>query len=372
MWWVGALGAAPSVTTGAGQVLDLGSQHPTRAGLVGLEITSISDIVTKCEIHSGFLHRGAEKLFEVRDYRQILMLSDRHDWLAPFNGELVSAMAVEQAMGLIPPRRAVVLRTLLAEVTRIASHLGFLSFPFHVVDPRSTALRAVRDGHRQLVLHLSGNRLHPMLNRLGGLAADANQAWLAALEAWLADVDALPLEQRVEACGFRPGLGLLDQVLIDQHGVSGPAARAAGLPRDLRRTPGYLAYPELDWGEPVLGDQSDVSGRFRQWVAEVRESTTLVRSAVELLAATDGPVDVKLSKIIKVPDCEVWLELEGPLGLTGVHLVSRGGTTPWRFKLRTPTAANVNILQQAMIGARVDEMASVVASMGWTIGDLDK
>ena len=123
------------------------------------------------------MHRGAEKLFEVRDYRQILMLADRHDWQAPFSGELGIALACEKMLGLEVPSRAVWLRTLLAEHTRIVSHLGFLGYvPFRLGLSGRTA--AVRELLRSQTQGLTGNRIHPMANRLGGLAVDADQVWL--------------------------------------------------------------------------------------------------------------------------------------------------------------------------------------------------
>ncbi|HEX3199681.1 MAG TPA: NADH-quinone oxidoreductase subunit D, partial [Propionibacteriaceae bacterium] len=154
-------------------MLDLGPEHPSNAGLIELQLWTQGNVITTARIVVGAMHRGAEKLFEVRDYRQILMLADRHDWQAPFFGELAVALACEQLMALAVPERAVWLRTLLAEHTRILSHCGFLGYVAHRTrsDP---GLRRLREELRTQTLRLTGNRIHPMATRVGGLAVDAD------------------------------------------------------------------------------------------------------------------------------------------------------------------------------------------------------
>jgi NADH-quinone oxidoreductase subunit D len=177
---VGSLapGVLPSTQPGrlpAGTImLDLGPEHPSNAGLIELRLWTEDDVITTASILVGAMHRGAEKLFEVRDYRQILMLADRHDWQAPFFGELAVAMACEQMMGVAIPDRAVWLRTLLAEHTRILSHCGFLGYVAHRLqgDP---GLRDLREALRTQTLRLTGNRIHPMW-----LVYKPNDGWRSA------------------------------------------------------------------------------------------------------------------------------------------------------------------------------------------------
>ncbi|MGD8214822.1 NADH-quinone oxidoreductase subunit D [Aestuariimicrobium sp. Y1814] len=377
-WWLGAL--APQTTDGVatppGKIVDLGPQHPSRAGLLRLRV-DLDDRrrISSVAIQPGFLHRGAEKLFEVRDYRQVLMLADRHDWQAPFSGELVAALACEQLLGLSAPPRAVWLRTLLAEVARIHSHLGLLTWVGHALADRglSARTRRARDTCRELMLALSGNRLHPMLNRLGGLAGDPDPSWFKALAQWLDEVDSLPLRDGVIDLALPGGLAEMSFEQVQAFGVSGPAARASGWVGDLRRQPGYLAYSDLEWPSvenPVT--TGDVTARFLWLTHDIQYSTQLVRQCVERLAGIDSPITTPLSRIIKLPDAETWLTIEAPLGLAGIHVVSRGGTTAWRFKLRTPTFAQVNVLQQVLVGVPEQWAPAVIASFGYTIGDLDK
>ena len=160
-------------------LLDLGPDHPSQAGLIELRLWTSDGMISSAQVVVGAMHRGVEKLFEVRDYTQILMLADRHDWQAPFSGELTVARACEQMMGLVVPERAVWLRTLLAEHTRILSHAAFLTWVARV-SAADAGLHRLREALREQTLALTGNRIHPMVNRIGGLAADADPGWLRA------------------------------------------------------------------------------------------------------------------------------------------------------------------------------------------------
>ena len=219
-------------------------------------------MITRAEVVVGAMHRGAEKLFEVRDYRQILMLADRHDWHAPFSGELLVALACERLLGLTVPARAVWLRTLLAEHTRILSHCAFLSYVSQRGRGGSVDLVGLREELRGQTLLLSGNRIHPMINRVGGLAADADDRWLRAEErvATRAAAAGERLASMIHAApfaGLTAGVAEIGPTTIEQYGISGPAARASGVgPRPaassalpgVRRTGGVDHRPGFDGG----------------------------------------------------------------------------------------------------------------------------
>lgn len=325
--------------------------------------------ITHVDIRPGYLHRAAEKLFEVRDYRSLIMLADRHDWLSSFSGELVVTHAVEHAMGLAPPIRAVWLRTLLAELGRIHSHLSFLS---HVSTGHTTdRLWDVVEGLRSALLAWSGNRVHPMLNRVGGLAADMPSAWPVTVAAVLRQVDDLSDSLHELLNGREPRLGGLGVTAVEtcmQYGLSGPVARAAGIRLDARRD-GLLAYPDV-FVDSQRRTGGDALSRFRVLADELVSSRQMVQNCLDGLPG--GEVSVRLSRRLKVPEGEHLSELEAPWGLASALLVSRGGPTPWRLALRTPTFANVSALSQLLVGVRECEIADVVASVGYGIGDLDK
>ncbi len=358
-------------------LLDLGPDHPSRAGLLELRLWTEADRITSVEVVVGAMHRGAEKLFEVRDYRQILMLADRHDWHAPFAGELGIVLTCEQMLGWEIPERAAWLRTLLAEHTRILSLLGFLGYLGHVAG-RPAAAEA-REQLRAQTYQLTGNRIHPMANRLGGLAVDADDRWLdeelecldqvQQVTTTLVEVLGVPDRGRLGA-----GVGVLTPEVISQYGVSGPAARASGVNLDLRVQQPYLAYPEL---APLLVRApvpltGDASTRFAVMAHDVSVSIELVRAAAERLRTVRGPVSVKLPKIVKLPEGETYLATEAPLGMAGVHLVSRGEKTPWRLKLRTPSFNNVAALESLLLHVGVAQLEVTLASMGYVVGDIDK
>jgi NADH-quinone oxidoreductase subunit D len=323
------------------------------------------------------MHRGAEKLFEVRDYRQILMLADRHDWQAPFFGELAVAMICEQMMGLTVPDRAVWLRTLLAEHTRILSHCGFLVYVSHRLS-RDPGLRDLREQLRTQTLRLTGNRIHPMATRVGGLGVDADDAWLRAerqvaeqatrvAEAVLAMIDS------AEFSALTSGVAVLDRDTIAQFGVSGPAARASGVDLDLRRQRPYLAYAELaGMITPPTWHSGDAQSRLGVLAEELMTSASLIIACIEQLQGLSGPVSVRLGKIIRIPEGEAYVSIEAPLGIAGVFLVSRGEKTPWRLKLRTPSFNNISSLERLLVGVRTEALEATLASIGYVVGDIDK
>ena len=358
-------------------MLDLGSEHPSHAGLIELRLWTEDDVITTARVVVGAMHRGAEKLFEVRDYRQILMLADRHDWQAPFFGELAVAMICEQMMGLTVPDRAVWLRTLLAEHTRILSHCGFLVYVPHRLS-RDPGLRDLREQLRTQTLWLTGNRIHPMATRVGGLAVDADDAWLRAerevaeqatrvAEAVLAMIDS------AEFSALTSGVAVLDRDTIGQFGVSGPAARASGVDLDLRRQRPYLAYAELaGMITPPTRHSGDAHARLGVLAEELITSASLIIACTEQLQGLSGPVSVRLGKIIRIPEGEAYVSIEAPLGIAGVFLVSRGEKTPWRLKLRTPSFNNISSLERVLVGVRTEALEATLASIGYVVGDIDK
>lgn len=349
--------------------ISLGERHPSHVGAIAADFRTSGDVITEVSIQPGYLHRAAEKLFEVRDYRSLIMLADRHDWMASFSGELVTTLAVESAMRLTPPPRATRLRTLLAEYARLHSHLSYLSYVAEVEFVSS--LWATVDDLRNGLLHWSGNRVHPMLCRVGGLSTDVPEGWLNSLGTLLGRVSTLAGQLRgsLENTGERfRGLAVVNPTICHEYGLSGPVARSCGLDLDLRRS-GLLDYGSCFEPAPVR-TAGDAHARLALLVDELDTSCAMVSRLAE--GVPEGPVATKLSRRLKVPEGEHFSEVEAPWGTAGVLLVSRGGPTPWRLALRTPTFANVSALERLLVGARTDQVADVVASMGYAIGDLDK
>nr|CAA9322451.1 MAG: NADH-ubiquinone oxidoreductase chain D [uncultured Nocardioidaceae bacterium] len=365
-------------------VLNIGPQHPATHGVLRLKLTLDGERIVHCEPVVGYMHRGAEKLFEVRDYRQIIVLSNRHDWLSAFSNELGVVLAVERMMGMEVPVRAVWLRTLLAELNRVLNHLMFLgSYPLEVgaITPIFYAFRE-RETIQQVMEELSGGRMHYMFNRVGGLKEDMPAGWLgragaavAAVRSRLPQIEDLIMGNEI----FRArtvGVGRLSPELVHAYGVSGPIARASGVDFDLRRDEPYLAYDEL-YADGVLRvvtrDTGDCFARFELLMEQVKVSLDIADACIErLLALPVGPINVRLPKILKVPEGSTYAWTENPLGLNGYYLVSRGDKTPWRMKMRTASFNNISVLPELLEGYVVADMVAILGSMFFVVGDVDK
>jgi NADH-quinone oxidoreductase subunit D len=365
-------------------VLNIGPQHPATHGVLRLRLTMDGERILGCEPIIGYMHRGAEKLFEVRDYRQIIVLANRHDWLSAFSNELGVVLAVERMMGLEVPARAVWIRTLMAELNRVLNHLMFLgSYPLELgaITPIFYAFRE-RETVQAVMEELSGGRMHYMFNRVGGLKEDLPVGWLdragAAVDAVrgrLPDIENLVLGNEI----FRArtvGVGRLAPELITSYGVSGPIARASGVDVDLRRDEPYLAYDELarDGVLRVVGrTDGDCFARFSVLLDQVKVSLDLADACLDRLASMPaGPVNVRLPKILKVPEGQTYAWTENPLGINGYYLVSRGDKTPWRLKLRSASFNNIAVLPEMLPGCVVADMVAILGSMFFVVGDIDK
>lgn len=226
---VGIGGAAESTD----MVLNIGPQHPSTHGVLRLRLVLDGERIQHAEPVIGYMHRGAEKLFEARDYRQIIMLANRHDWLSAFSNELGVVLAVERMLGMEVPERAVWMRTLLAELNRVLNHLMFLgSYPLELggITPVFHAFRE-REELQTVMEEISGGRMHYMFNRVGGLKEDLPAGWLGRARHAVAEVrsrmdvfDNLVLGNEIFR-GRTRGVGVLAPETVHGYGVSGPIAR---------------------------------------------------------------------------------------------------------------------------------------------------
>ncbi len=363
-------------------VLNIGPQHPATHGVLRLRLTLDGERVIACEPIIGYMHRGVEKLFEVRDYRQIIVLANRHDWLSAFSSELGVVLAVEDMLGMEVPERATWIRTLLAELNRVLNHLMFLgSYPLELgaITPIFYAFRE-RETIQEVMEEVSGGRMHYMFNRVGGLKEDIPAGWTGRASAAIATVRTRLQELEDLIFGneiFRArtkGIGVLSPALVEAYGVSGPIARASGLDLDLRRDEPYLAYGELQdvLRVPVLTD-GDCYSRFAVLLEQTKVSLDLADACLARLAElAPGPVNVRLPKILKAPEGSTYVWTENPLGLNGYYLVSRGEKTPWRLKLRTASFNNVAVLPEIVGGTVVADLVAILGSMFFVVGDVDK
>ena len=308
-------------------VLNIGPQHPATHGVLRIKLVLDGELIVSAEPIIGYMHRGAEKLFEVRDYRQAVVLANRHDWLSAFCNELGMVMSVERMLGMEVPVRAVWGRTLLAELNRALNHLTFLgSYPLEVgaISPIFYAFRE-REALQRVMEEASGGRMHFMFNRVGGLKEDLPAGWLGRVREVVGEVrrrmgelDRLVHGNEV----FRArtvGIGVLTREQVQQYGVSGPIARASGLDMDLRRDEPYLAYGELtDVLRVVTREAGDCFARFECLLEQVYVSLDLVDACVDRMQALPpGPINLRLPKVLKAPEGHTYCWTENPLGMNG-------------------------------------------------------
>jgi NADH-quinone oxidoreductase subunit D len=379
---VGA-GAGEFATTD--MVLNIGPQHPATHGVLRLRLTLDGERIVQCEPIIGYMHRGAEKLFEVRDYRQIVVLANRHDWLSAFANELGVVMAAERMLGMEVPVRAIWARTLMAELNRVLNHLMFLgSYPLEVgaITPIFYAFRE-REAIQQVMEEISGGRMHYMFNRVGGLKEDLPAGWLSRVSSAVSGVRSrLPalrdmvLGNEIFQARTR-GVGVLSAEAIHAYGVSGPIARASGVDFDLRRDEPYLAYPQLfrpgGRGRVVTRKEGDCYARFSVLSEQVSVSLDMADACVDQLRSLPaGPINVRLPKVLKVPEGHTYCWTENPLGINGYYLVSRGEKTPWRLKLRSASFNNIAVLPELLAGCLIADMVAILGSMFFVVGDIDK
>ncbi|MCW2907482.1 MAG: hypothetical protein JWL68_2271 [Actinomycetia bacterium] len=410
-----AAGPGASDSAGGDLLINLGAGHPSGHGMLRLRLTLEGDRIVTADPVIGYVHRGAEKLFEARDYRQIIVLANRHDWLGAFASELGVVLAAERLAGIEVPPRGVWARTLLAELNRVLSHLAFLgSYPPEVAagaesdevgaaagaggtaagpdeavrsaeaEAEAAAAGAAAARARELLQSImeevSGGRMHYMFNRVGGLKEELPAGWLGRVGAAAAEVRAdLP---RIGAIvrgserfrGRTRGVGVLTSEQVGQYGVSGPAARASGVDFDLRRDEPYLAYGELAGPlRVVTRSEGDCLARFECLLDQVAVSLDLADACASRLASLPpGPLSARIPKVLKIPEGHTYAWTEGPLGLSGYYLVSRGGKTPWRLKVRSASFSNVQVLGELLPGHRVADLSPVLGSMFFVVGDMDR
>ncbi len=369
----------------ADMVLNVGPQHPATHGVLRLRLVIDGERIVSAEPIVGYMHRGAEKLFEVRDYRQIMVLANRHDWLSGFANELGVALVAEAMLGMEVPERATWARTLLAELTRVVSHLVFLgSYPLELgaITPIFFSFRE-REELQAVLEEVSGSRMHLMFNQVGGLREDLPAGWLGRVDAAiklvrsrLPDLESLIVGNEIIEARAR-GVGVLKPETVLAYGVSGPIARASGVDMDLRRDEPYLAYGELfvegGPGRVVTRTAGDGLARLEVLIEQVQVSLDLAEHCVAVLGSLpQGPINVKLPKVLRVPEGHRYLQTENPAGFNGYYLVSRGDKTPWRLKLRSASYNNVSVFSELLPGNLLSDMVSILGSMFFIVGDVDK
>ena len=361
-----------------GMTLNIGPQHPATHGTLRIVARLDGEQVIEAEPIMGYMHRGYEKLTEVRTYPQVTTLINRIDWLGSFANEVPFILAAEQLMEIEAPPRAQWVRTILFELSRVANISLFLGDMGVQLGALTPVFYAFRD--REFVLNqieaVTGGRFHPNFDRIGGLKDDLPAGWidetrevLVKMRTFCDELEDLLMGNEIFEVRTR-GIGIIPADVGLAYGLSGANIRASGVDWDIRRdNPCGLAYDQIDW---QVWTHPDGDSFARYWVRlqEVREATKIIEQLFDGLPS--GPIMAKVPRIIKVPAGEAYVETENPLGAMGYYIVSKGELVPFRVKIRSASFSNLSIAPWLLKGVYVPDIITILASLYFILGDIDR
>ena len=357
--------------------LSIGPAHPATHGVLRVVLDMDGERISNATPVIGYMHRGFEKLAEARDYRQIIALVNRHDWLSAFCNELGVAIAVETMMELEVPERAQWIRVLMAEWNRILNHLlllGSYALELGALTPMFYTVRE-REDIQNILEAATGGRLHYTYTRVGGLKEDLPRGFLQAsagmaerMKGAIQQYEDLLMGNEIFIARTK-NVGILPQDVALDYGVSGCALHATGINEDVRVSQPYAAYDKVDVHVPT-GTNGDSYDRFYCLIERMKASVNIIEQVHDNIPA--GPVNVKLPKIVKAPEGAIHVRTENPLGQGGYYLVSDGQKTPWRMKMRTPSFSNVQAIPYLLEGQLMADMIAILGSVFFVVGDVDR
>jgi len=396
---------------GEKMVLNMGPSHPSTHGVLRIVLELDGETITKAAPDVGYLHRGDEKIAENMTYTQFIPYTDRLDYLAPLANNVAYALAVEKLLGIhekLPPR-CQYLRVICCELARISSHLlGLGSF---AMDLGALTVFLLMFTEREKIYNLcealTGARFTTSYTRIGGVSRDTPPGWCAAVRKFLAEV-VVNLDE-VETLLTRnrmwvertQGLGVISKDVAIDYGLSGPNLRGSGVDYDLRRAQPYLVYDRLKFEVPV-GSVGDCYDRYLVRLEEMRQSVRILHQCLDQIPGgfdnpSKEPVNVSDGKVVLPPkhkvmtgmeelihqfmlvtqgmNCppgEIYFGHENPKGELGFYINSRGGGTPYRLKIRSPSFVNLSILSHLLPGHMISDTVAILGSFDFVMGECDR
>jgi len=383
-------------------VLNMGPQHPSTHGVLRLVLEIDGEIVLKCAPDIGYLHTGIEKTCEAKFYQQVVPLTDRIDYLSPMSNNLCYVLAVEKLLALEIPERAVYLRVLLNELTRLNSHLIWLGT--HAMDIGALTVFLYCFREREDILRIfeavSGQRMMTSYFRIGGVSMeppldfyDRVRNFLKIMPSKIDEYENL-LSGNPIWVGRTKGVGYLSPEDAIALGVTGPPLRASGVDWDLRRDMPYSGYEKFQFRVPVSRD-GDVWARYVVRMEEMRESVKICQQALDGMPG--GPIVADAPKIVlperekmktqmeslihhfkivtegfAVPAGEVYQAIESPRGEMGYYVVSDGTAKPYRVHMRNPSFATLQALEVMCVGKLLADVVAVIGSIDIVLGEIDR
>jgi NADH-quinone oxidoreductase subunit D len=368
----------PQTPPEKGMFISLGPQHPSTHGVLRVAITVDGEIVTSAQPDVGYLHRATEKLAEKRTYPQIIVLTDRLDYLAAMTNNWSYCLAVEKMLAASIPDRAEYLRIIVGELQRIASHcvfLGTYGIDIGAYTPFLVAFGRERERILDLFEELCGARLTYNYVRIGGVMADTPAGWEDKVRGFVKDMwkhikeyDTL-LTYNPVFMDRTQNVGKMTPEMAIAWGVTGPNLRATGFKGDVRKDDPYGFYSKLNFDIPV-GKQGDCWERYCVRVAEMRESLKMIEQCLDQIKP--GEWMAKLPKVYRVPAGEGYGHLEAPRGDLGFYIISDGSPSPYRLHIRAPSFINLQALQQLITGQKVADVIAILGSIDIVLGEVDR
>ena len=383
-------------------ILNMGPSHPATHGVLRIVLELDGEVITKATPEIGYLHRGDEKIAENMQYNQFIPYTDRLDYLAPLANNVAYAMAVEKLMGWELPPRGKAIRVICCEIARISSHL--LGLGCFAMDTGAMTVFLYTFTEREKLYNLSevltGARFTTSYTRIGGQTRDLPEGFVAQLRKFLKELppvvdemDNLLSRNRIFVERTRD-IGVITKEQAINYGLSGPNLRGSGVDHDLRKKHPYLDYQNYDFDVP-LGSVGDAYDRYFVRLEELRQSIRILEQVLDKLP--DGPVNVNdpknfppkktavLTKMeelihhfivntegIDAPPGEVYFGHENPKGELGFYINSKGGGTPHRLKIRSPSFVNLSILPELLPGHMIADLVAILGSFDFVMGECDR
>jgi NADH-quinone oxidoreductase subunit D len=392
---------APDIRTET-VTLNMGPQHPSTHGVLRVILEMEGEVITKATPVLGYLHRGIEKMAEDKTYQQIVTLTDRLDYTSPFINNLAYVLPVEKLLGIEIPLRAQYIRVLMAEITRIQSHLIWLGTHALDLGAMSPLLYCFREREETLDIFemVGGARMNQSYIRVGGLAGDLPEGFLEKVR----DFSEI-LPSRVEGyetlltknkiwLSRTKGVGIISAEDGIDLGLSGPSLRGSGVKWDLRKANPYSSYDHFDFEIPT-GENGDTYDRYLVRMEEMRQSNRIIKQVLDKLPS--GEVNVCNPKVVPppkekvltniesliihfhimsegfdVPQGEAYCSVESSKGELGFYIVSDGSNKPYRIKIRTPSFINLQSLSTMAEGRMMSDMVAVIGSIDICLGEVDR
>jgi len=376
-------------------VVNMGPQHPATHGVLRVVVKTDGEVVLDCEPMVGNLHRCKEKIAENLQYGQFMPYTDRLDYLAAINSEEVYARAVEKLCGIEIPERIKYIRTIVAELGRVSSHIfsiGVYGLDIGAFTPFLYCYRE-RERANSLFEKLTGGRMLYHYYRVGGVARDLSDEWIKDCLEFLAIVEEKAVEYNALTTWNKVfkertmGIGILTREKAIAYGVTGPAIRASGIDFDVRRDDPYGIYDRFDWKVPVSrGEHGTVGDCWnRHWIRaqELTESISICRQAIAALPDRDPKLTPKsvyqpyinpeVPRILRGPkNAEVYVRGENPRGELAFYIVSDGKNAPYRCKIRGPAFSNIALLPEISRGYLIADLVAIIGSIDIVLGEVDR